>query len=390
VRAAVVDLLAAVRSLCELPLRAPCSDAERRAAVQLHDDLRARGHEAWVETVWVRPQWALSLALHAALGVAASLAATAAPIPATAAAVAVLLSYALELAGRGGILRLLFFRRATQVVVVEAPDPDRVTLLITANTDAPRRGLVFRDGARRAAARMQRLLRGRAPGPLVWVLIALAGVAATAGARAAGAEGPVVGALQFIPTAVLLATASLALDIVLSSVSPGASDASAVAVALALHDELTERPPERLSPALALAGAGEAFPLGFQAHLRRERPDPRTTVVLEVGPAAAGIPSWTRRLGVLLALPAHPQLRIACEAAELPPHVSRRPSAAVAAVRRGIPSLTVRNLDEHGIVPRHRTPHDTPDAVDPAALKAALQACVAIVDALDAELSVVD
>jgi hypothetical protein len=112
--------------------------------------------------------------------------------------------------------------------------------------------------------------------------------------------------------------------------------------------------------------------------------------VLEIGPAAAGSPSWTRRLGVLVGVSVHPQLRIAGEASELPPHVARRPSAAVAAVRRGIPALTVGNLDEHGIVPRHRTPQDTPDAVDPAALKAALQACVAIVDALDAELSVVD
>ena len=34
--------------------RAACSDAERRAALWLHDELRERGHEAWVETVWVR------------------------------------------------------------------------------------------------------------------------------------------------------------------------------------------------------------------------------------------------------------------------------------------------------------------------------------------------
>ena len=59
--------------------RGPCTDAERRAAAWLHDELRAAGHEAWVETHWVRPQWALSLALHATLGVVASLLALAAP-----------------------------------------------------------------------------------------------------------------------------------------------------------------------------------------------------------------------------------------------------------------------------------------------------------------------
>jgi len=49
----------------ELP--AACTDAERRAANRLHDRLRAAGHEAWVETVWVRPRWAWSVALHCAL-----------------------------------------------------------------------------------------------------------------------------------------------------------------------------------------------------------------------------------------------------------------------------------------------------------------------------------
>ena len=57
--------------LSRFEARGPCTDAERRAAGWLHDDLRANGHEAWVETHWVRPQWALSLALHATVGVVA-------------------------------------------------------------------------------------------------------------------------------------------------------------------------------------------------------------------------------------------------------------------------------------------------------------------------------
>jgi hypothetical protein len=40
-----------------------CTDAGRRAALWLHGVLRARGHEAWVETRWVRPQRAAALAL---------------------------------------------------------------------------------------------------------------------------------------------------------------------------------------------------------------------------------------------------------------------------------------------------------------------------------------
>lgn len=386
----MTDLRATVDRVAGEPGRAPCSDAERRAMLAVHDDLRSRGHEAWVETVWVRPQWAASLALHAFLGTGASLAATAWPVPALAVAGIAALSYGLELAGRGGLLRLLFVRRATQVVLVEPPDPGRVALIVCASADAPRRGLVFREGVRRAGARLQRLTRGHAPSALGWVLLSLAGVAAAAAARAAGAEGVAIGTLQFLPTLVLLLAVALALDVMLSAVSPGGGEAGAVAVAVALHQELAERPPERLSAGLLVAGAGEAFPYAAEAHLRRERPDPRNTVLLEVGPCAGGTPAFSARLGALLALPVHPQLRIAGEAAGARPEVVRRPSAAVAAQRRGIPAVHVRCTDDRGISPRLRTPADTAVAVEATALAAALQACVSLVDALDAELSVVD
>lgn len=377
----MIDLSAIVSTLCSFPARAACSDAERRAAVWLHDDLRERGHEAWVETLWVRPQWALSLALHAALGVVASVAATAWPIPAAALAAIVLVSYLLELAGRGGLLTRLFYRRATQVVVVAPPDPDAITLLITAATDAPRRGLLFRPAVRRAAAALQRPLRGHAPGAAAWILIALAVVGAAAGARIAGAEGAGVGAVQFVPTVLLLLATAAALDIALSPVSPGASDAAGVAVAVALHQELTEVAPERLSAGLVLAGAGEAFPLGFQSHLRRERPDRARTVVLEVGPVQAGVAA-TRRTGLLVGFSVHPQLRVAADAAGLEPLSGHRASAAVAAQRRRIPAIAVRDA----FPPAWRTAADLPGAVTPEALAAALQACVSLVDALDAEL----
>ncbi|MEO8689663.1 MAG: hypothetical protein ABI611_15815, partial [Solirubrobacteraceae bacterium] len=147
--------------------RGPCSDAERRAAAWLHDELRAGGHEAWVETFWVRPQWALSLALHATLGVVASMLALSAPLPAAIVAAAAALSMAVEASGRRGPLRSVFPRRATQNVLT-VPDeegaPD-VTLLICARYDAPRGGLVTREGPRRLAAQQRRRVGGRAPGP---------------------------------------------------------------------------------------------------------------------------------------------------------------------------------------------------------------------------------
>src|SRR3954451_2195652 len=119
--------------LCRFEGRGPCTDAERRAAGWLHDELRAAGHEAWVETHWVHPQWALALALHATIGVVASLAALTVPLPAAIAAGLAAASMALEAAGRTSPLRWLFPRRATQNVLTGA-----------------------RRGGRRRAARLER------------------------------------------------------------------------------------------------------------------------------------------------------------------------------------------------------------------------------------------
>src|SRR4051812_27643095 len=349
------SLVAVVEDLASFAGRGSCTDAERRAALWLHDDLRERGHEAWVETLWVRPQWWWSLFWHAALGVVASLVATASAVAGVALAAVIVVSYALELAGLGGLLRLVFFRRATQIVLVEPPANDRIALWITAATDAPRRGLVFRDGWRRLGGRLR-------PGPLVWVLLLLVVVLATALARLLGTEGTALGTVQFVPTVGLLLAATAAIDIGLSEPSPGANDAaSGVSLALALHEELVRDPPEKLSAGLVLAGAGELFPYAFKAHLRRERPAPRDTVVLECGPVGDGTPAWTTR---------HPQIVEACIAAaeDAVRHRVNRPTAAAAGRWRRIPGVEVRCVDARGIPPRARTEHDTPDRVDEAAI----------------------
>ncbi len=259
--------------------RAAGTDAERRAAAWLHADLRTRGHAALVQTVWVRPQWAWSLAAHAALGVATSLVALTEPVVALVLAAVALVSYGLELAGGGGLLLRLLPRRATQVVVVEPPAPAAVALWVTAATDVSRRGLLRCDGRHR---------RG-------WVLAALAGVTALAAARVDGADAGWLGVLALPPTLLLLLAAGLAADVALSAPSAGGPEAAAVAVALALHDELLEAGPAGLSPGLVLAGAGELPPLGLAAWLRGRRPDPARSVLLELGPCGAGGPVWASR-----------------------------------------------------------------------------------------------
>ena len=106
-------------ALAGLAPRRVCSDVERRAAVWAHDDLRARGHEAWMETHWVRPQ--LELAAGARVRRwrrSAGWSRSARRCAGLALAAAGALSLLVDVAGRTGPLRLLLPRRATQVVLV--------------------------------------------------------------------------------------------------------------------------------------------------------------------------------------------------------------------------------------------------------------------------------
>jgi len=280
----VTDVDAIAEGLARFEARGPCTDAERRAAGWLHDELRAAGHEAWVETHWVRPQWPLSMALHATVGVLASVVAITAPLPALVAAALSALSMALEAAGTDGLLRRLLPRRATQNVLT-VPEPDGVALLICAPYAAPRGGVG------------RRLAEGRQ----AWVALALALVAVCAGLRLLDQEGLWLGALQFAPTLFLLLALAAAGD---AAVSPYAAGGEAPpAVAIALHDELRRNPPERLSPALLLHGA-------LRSHLRRERPDRTRAVVLRLEPGEG-------------AASAHAQLRAAAAASGRAPRRAR-------------------------------------------------------------------
>ncbi len=101
----------ATTSLAGFAPRPVCGEQERRAAVWLHDDLRARGHEAWVETHWVRPQRATSLALGCALAAVGGLVALGAPVAGLVVAGLATLSVLTDAAGSEGWLRFLRPRR---------------------------------------------------------------------------------------------------------------------------------------------------------------------------------------------------------------------------------------------------------------------------------------
>jgi hypothetical protein len=355
-----------VDGVCSFAARGACTDAERRAALWLHDEVRSRLHEAWVETHWVRPRRAAVLALGCLAAVAGSLVSTASAVPGLILAAVGAVSLVVEAAGRLGPIRALFPRRATQHVLTGVPD-DGVVLMITAAYDAPQRGLVLND-------RWRALLRRAPP----WTLAACGvAVAAAAALRVAGDEPGWLGALQLVPTIALLVALAAAVDVALSNVSPGANDnASGVGVAVRLLEELDREPPRSLRPALLLTGAGHAVPRLAARHLRSEGLTAERVVLLDLGPCGAGRPAWAAR---------HSQVRAAAEraAAALQLAPGQRPRQP--GVR--VPAIRIACLDERGISPRAHQEDDTPDRLDDTAMGAALDLALGVVDALDAELS---
>ena len=359
----LVDRLAAIEA------RGPCTDAERRAALLLRDQLRARGAPARVEPIWVRPQWPASWALHAALGVVGTLLSVGIPIAGLAILAITLGSFFLDVTGRAHLLRAVFPRRATQNVVSAPPSQDRVRLVITASVDAPRTGAIF-------APRYARL---RIHGPLV-VAIALAVLTALAIARVAGVDGQGIGVAQLVPTVVLLLAAAALVDVALSPPSPGAdADASAVAAAVEIADALRDRPPRNLDVELVLAGAGDGLQLGMRHYVKSRALPAERVVVLALTACGQGRPRVFTTTGLMIPLRLHPRLvQLAGDA----PRAGRTASGAMPARRARWPAIAVG-----GDAPDARRASDTPEKVRGASVDATVDLCLGLISRLDVDLS---
>lgn len=358
------------------------SDAERRAMVAWAARLGDAAQAQAVEALWLRPRSDLVLALHAGLGVVASVLAVAAPPVALGLAAATLLSLLLDVAGLPLSLRRLTPERASQNVlarIAAPPRDDALTLIVTAHLDTPRGGLLGR------LARGRRPARRWLPGPLAWVVLALLAVAACAAVRLADHDGSALGAIQLAPTLVLVVALGLAVDAALarpapprdgdaSGASAAASGASAAAsgaganaaasganaaasgagsapgasvaaeALLSVAHGIAAARPGRIGVDVVLAGAGASGGLGFRAHLRRRRPDRGRVAVVELSDGAA--PAWLLSDGPLLPLRYHPQLvALAAQAAAEEPDVAARPTrgralgGALRARQRRLPAI---------------------------------------------------
>jgi hypothetical protein len=272
-----------------------------------------------------------------------------------------------------------------------------VRLVVTANLDAGRTGSIYADRWTALEARLRRLVRGHLSAPLAIVTADVAALVALAAARTAGSRGAALSIAQFALTVLLVIALAALLDIALADVSPGANvNASGVAVALALVAALDEAALRRLDVTLVLAGAGEADALGMRAFVaeRRRTWRPDHVIVLAIEPCGAGIPHWLERDGRMLGLRFHPRLRaamtaVAAEERQLRARALRSHgiSGAYPARAAGWPAIAVGCSDALGRAARARQGSDVCDAVDPDALEATLELCLAFVGRLDAELA---
>jgi Peptidase family M28 len=280
------------------------------------------------------------------------------------------------------------------------PAQERVRLIVTANYDAGRAGLVYRRRLRRATSVLRRLAGdGRlTPGWLGWLVTAVLWLLAVAVIRglSSGTPGAAVGVLQLLPTVVLVLYLALLLELAASDYGPAASDnAAGTAVALALVRALDAAPPRRLSVELVLQGAGDDGMTGLARHLRarRRQLSPGKAIVLGIGPCGGTAPCWWTSDGNLLPLRYHHRLLglaaalLATEQALTAwPHRGRGVSPALPGRTAGIPAINLGSLDDQGLPAGSHAPGDTAEALDPQALDGLLQFALMLVEAIDSDL----
>lgn len=379
------------------------SDAERRAASWLRSELGAsRVRETRIETFWCRPNTALAHAWHVGLGLGGSLLTVASPRLGGLLILIALVSTVADAALGTSLGRRLTPERASQNVVSAPPAGQPVAtggrgrLIITANYDAGRSGVVYRDRPRTVAARARHLLRNLTPGWIGWLLIALVWLEAVALARVGGAAGTGIGLVQLVPTAGLVLALAALLDIGSADIVPAANDnASGTAVAIALTRALDAAPPRHAEIELVLQGAADGTGAGLRHHLRahRARLQRTNTVVLGIAPCGGGHLAWFDSDGPLVPLRAFRRLRdLAATIARddlslgLAPHHHRGTSPSLPARLRRIPALTIGAVDSRGLIPHSHQMGDIPAALDERAIGQATAAGLMLVDAIDASL----
>jgi hypothetical protein len=386
-----------IASLAGFEGRGAGTDAERRAGRWLTTQLASSRRAAQAEPFWCRPNWALTHAWHSVLGLAGSLLAVSEPRVGGALVLISLLSLLADAATGTSLGRLLTPERASQNIVSGRNAEQRVRLIITANYDVGRAGLVYRDQLRSTAARLAGITGRIGPGWLGWLAIALVWLIVVAVLRLDGDKGTAIGVAQLPPTVGLVLALALLLEQATARFGPGANDnASGVAAAIALAGALAVSPPRRLEVELVLQGAGDGGSIGLRRFLGARRGTRRApnTIVIGIAACGQGAPVWFHSDGPLVPVGYFKQLRrLAADVANQNPHLKARPhrgrgtTPALRARSRRLPAITVGALDQSGVAPRSHQAADTASRVDTASVDRVVEFGLLLVDAIDAYLA---
>jgi hypothetical protein len=383
-----------IRELCSFEGRGPGTDAERRAAGMLAGRLRRIGRRAEIEPTFVHPQYAIVHLIHAALAIAGSVLATVEPAAGFALVLFAATSAYLDLNTRFYLVRSLLFRRASQNVVSPGSRPEApVRLILSAHYDAARTGWVFSRRLRRG----ERSGGRPSPGPFrIFFWAGLAPLLPILGLRMAGIDAAWLGALQSVPTILLIVAAFLLIDIALSDTVPGAYDnASGVAAVLSAAEQLEAEPPANLDLWVVLPGSEESMCEGMRAFVRSRRNefDPERTYVVNVDSVSHGALNYEVSEGAVVSLPLDGELAELCEAlaggsanggdlAAEPLRYSLLDDALPPRVA-GMHAITIRATEGGSPAPWYHTLEDTPERVDEQALSRATEFVVALARLLD-------
>src|ERR671911_2679920 len=154
-----VDPMKEIEDLVAFEGRWPGTDAERRAAGHLEQRLQALGRDADTEPTSVSPNYPVTHAIHALLGIVGSVLSVYQPVVGLAIVLFATVSAFGDLTGTVYLVRRLTGRRASQnVTSAERGDKPGIVIL-SAHYDAARTGLVFSRRAVERRAVIGKLLR---------------------------------------------------------------------------------------------------------------------------------------------------------------------------------------------------------------------------------------
>ena len=384
-----VEPMKEIEDLVAFDGRWPGTDAERRAALHLQGRLEALGRDAELEPTSIYPNYPVTHAIHALIGIVGSVLSVYTPVAGAALVLFATVSAFGDLSGSFYIVRRLTGRRASQNVTSRGSDGDKPgVLILTAHYDSARTGTVFsRRSIERRATFGKLIRRGLGPfEPFFWSLFLILVCTIL---RLIGIDSTPFTVVQFIPTVVLIASIPLLVDIALSDVVPGANDnASGVATVLRLADRYGSRL-ESFDVWVVLPGAEEALLLGMREWMRAHKRelDPERTVFLNIDMAGTGSVRWMEKEGLVLAMRYHPTLIELCEEiGEGRAMTSRQATDALVARAAGFPAITISSRNALDYAPNWHQMTDTPERIDLDSLEQTYAFCCALLERLDASI----